>query len=178
MSILPVHLLGSAVLRERAKEVGAVDAAVRHLVDDLRETMHAYRGVGLAANQVGLTRRVAVVETEPGDLLALIDPKIVESTGQIDDEEGCLSIPDLYGDVRRAARVVVETTAFDGQRVRVEALDLKSRAIQHEIDHLDGILFLDRLSLLKRQLMLRKWRKSRKGETSVIREVPETADEA
>lgn len=178
MSILPVHLLGSPALRERAKEVGAVDVTVRQLVDDLRETMHAYKGVGLAANQVGLARRVAVVEIEAGDLLPLIDPEIVERTGQIDDEEGCLSIPDFYGDVRRAARVVIETTAFDGQRVRVEATDLKARAIQHEIDHLDGILFLDRLSLLKRQLLLRKWKKSRKGETSVIREVPPTADDA
>lgn len=177
MSILPVHLLGSPALRERAKEVGAVDVTVRQLVEDLRETMHAYKGVGLAANQVGLARRVAVVEIEAGDLLPLIDPEIVERTGQIDDEEGCLSIPDFYGDVRRAARVVIETTAFDGQRVRVEATDLKARAIQHEIDHLDGILFLDRLSLLKRQLLLRKWKKSRKGETSVIREVPPTADE-
>lgn len=178
MSILPVHLLGSPALRERAKEVGAVDVTVRQLVEDLRETMHAYKGVGLAANQVGLARRVAVVEIEAGDLLPLIDPEIVERTGQIDDEEGCLSIPDFYGDVRRAARVVIETTAFDGQRVRVEATDLKARAIQHEIDHLDGILFLDRLSLLKRQLLLRKWKKSRKGETSVIREVPPTADDA
>jgi peptide deformylase len=178
VGIRSVHLLGSPVLRERAKEVGAVDDEVRRLVEDLRETMHAYKGVGLAANQVGVARRVAVVETEENDLLVLIDPEIVEREGQIDDEEGCLSIPDIYGDVRRAAHVVVETTTLDGQRVRVPATELKARAIQHEIDHLDGILFLDRLGLLKRQLMLRKWKNQRKGETSLLREVPATADEA
>ena len=178
MSVLPVHVLGSPVLRERAKEVGVVDDEVRRLVEDLRETMHAYKGVGLAANQVGVARRVAVVETEGSDLLVLIDPEIVEKEGQIDDEEGCLSIPDLYGDVRRAATVVVETTTLDGQRVRVPAADLRARAIQHEIDHLDGILFVDRLGLLKRQLLLRKWKKQRKDETGLLREVPATADEA
>jgi peptide deformylase len=146
-------------------------------VEDLRETMHAYKGVGLAANQVGIARRVAVVETENDDLLVLIDPEIVEKEGQIDDEEGCLSIPDLYGDVRRAAKLVVETTMLDGQRVRVPAADLRARAIQHEIDHLDGILFVDRLGLLKRQLLLRKWKNQRKGETSLIREVPASAVE-
>jgi len=178
VSVLPVHVLGSPVLRERAKEVGVVDDEVRRLVEDLRETMHAYKGVGLAANQVGVARRVAVVETEGSDLLVLIDPEIVEKEGQIDDEEGCLSIPDLYGDVRRAATVVVETTTLDGQRVRVPAADLRARAIQHEIDHLDGILFVDRLGLLKRQLLLRKWKKQRKDETGLLREVPATADEA
>lgn len=178
MTIRPVHLLGSPVLRERAKEVASVDEGVRRLVGELRETMHAYRGVGLAANQVGVARRVAVVEAEENDLVVLINPEIVEREGEIDEEEGCLSIPDIYGDVRRAARIVVETTALDGQRVRVSATDLKARAIQHEIDHLDGILFLDRLSLLRRQLLQRKWRKLRKGETSLLREVPATAAEA
>ncbi len=178
MSILPVHLLGSPVLRERAADVGPVDDEVRRLVEDLRETMHAYKGVGLAANQVGLARRVAVVETDDEGLLPLIDPVIVEQEGEVEDEEGCLSIPDIYGDVRRAARIVVETTALDGRRVRVGATELKSRAIQHEIDHLDGILFLDRLSLLKRQLLLRKWKHARKGETSLLRELPATTAEA
>jgi len=179
VSIRPVHLLGSPVLRERAKEVGgAVDDEVRKLVEDLRETMHAYKGVGLAANQVGATRRVAVVETEGNDLLVLIDPVILEREGEIIEEEGCLSIPDIYGDVKRAANIVVETTSLDGERVRVPASELKSRAIQHEIDHLDGILLLDRLNILTRQFKLRKWKNQRKGETSLLREVPATADEA
>lgn len=178
MTIRPVHLLGSPVLRERAKEIAAVDDEVRRLVEELRETMHLYKGVGLAANQVGIARRVAVVETEENDLVVLINPMIVESDGEIIEEEGCLSIPDVYGDVRRAARIVVETTGLDGRRVQVSATDLKARAIQHEIDHLDGILFLDRLSLFRRQLLLRKWKNLRKGETSLLREVPATAAEA
>ena len=176
MTVLPVHLLGSPPLRERATEVGTVDAGVRQLVQDLLDTMRAYRGVGIAANQVGITRRVAVVQTsEEEEPLVLIDPQVIETEDEATDEEGCLSIPDIYADVTRPARVVVETTTLDNQRIQVAATDLKARAIQHEIDHLDGIIFFDRLSALKRRLMMRKWKASRKGETSVIREAPETA---
>lgn len=170
MAVRPIHLLGSPVLRQRAAPVGTVDDEVRALVEDLFDTMHAARGIGLAANQVGVPRRVAVVEVA-GERVVLIDPVIVEHEGRIVDEEGCLSIPDLYADVERAARVVVETTALDNRRVRVEATELQARAIQHESDHLDGVLFLDHLSPLKRQLLLRKWRKLRKGETGYIRDV-------
>jgi peptide deformylase len=176
--IRPVHVLGSPPLRERAVEVGTVDDAVRELVRDLFDTMYAYKGVGLAANQVGVTRRVAVVHADDDDPLVLIDPQIVTQADEVEGEEGCLSIPDLYGDVRRAARVEVETTTLQGERVRVAASDLKARAIQHEIDHLDGILFVDRLSMMKRRLLLRKWKNARKGETSLVREVPETPVES
>jgi peptide deformylase len=177
MTVRPVHLLGSPPLRERAQEVGTVDDAVRILVRDLFDTMYAYKGVGLAANQVGVTRRVAVVHADDDQPLVLIDPQIVAQEEEIEAEEGCLSIPDVYGDVRRAARVEVETTTLEGTRVRVTAEELKARAIQHEIDHLDGILFVDRLSLMKRKLLLRKWKNARKGETGLLREVPATADE-
>jgi len=176
--LLPIHLLGSAVLRERAKDIATVDDEVRRLVEDMRETMQAYRGVGLAGNQVGIPRRVAIVQPDHEDLLVLINPEIVERDGEIEAEEGCLSIPDIYGDVRRAARIVVETTTLEGRRLQVPASDLKARAIQHEIDHLDGILFLDRLSLFRRQLLLRKWKNQRRGETGLLREEPETAAEA
>ena len=180
MTIRLIHLLGSPPIRERATEVGAVTAEIRQLVKDLFETMYAAKGVGLAANQVGVTKRVAVVHTgEDGDEpLVLIDPVIIEKEGKATDEEGCLSIPDIYADVTRPARVVVETTTLDGKRVQVAATDLKGRAIQHEIDHLDGIVFFDRTSPLKRQLLKRKWKMSRKGETSLVREVPETADQS
>jgi peptide deformylase len=160
------------VLRARAAEVGAPDADVRDLVQDLFETMRAAQGVGLAANQVGVARRVAVVDTGDGPPLVLVDPVIVERYGLSSDEEGCLSIPDLFGEVERATRVVVETTTLEGNRERVEALDLKARAVQHEIDHLDGILFIDHLSPLKRQLLMRKWRKQRAGETGYLKELP------
>ena len=178
MSVRPIHLLGSATLRERAVEVGVVDDTVRHLVDDLFETMVAYKGVGLAANQVGIARRIAVVDTGDQHPIVLIDPLIIEREGADLEEEGCLSIPDIYGDVERATRVVVETTNRDGERLRVEAAELKARAVLHEIDHLEGILFLDRVSPLKRWMLLKKWQKQRKGKTGHLREAePATAPE-
>ena len=174
MSIRTLHLLGSPVLRERSAEVGTPDDEVATLVEDLFETMRAAQGVGLAANQVGLARRVAVVDTGEGGPIVLIDPTIVERFGRAKDEEGCLSIPDLYGDVERSTRIVVETTTLGGAREQIEALDLRARAVQHEMDHLDGILFLDHLSPLKRQLLMRKWRKLRDGETGYLKELPIT----
>jgi peptide deformylase len=172
VTLRALHLLGSPVLRARADEVGQPDEEAAALVQDLFETMRAAQGVGLAANQVGLARRVAVVDTGDAPPIVLIDPVIVERYGLTKDEEGCLSIPDLYGDVERATRVVVETTTLQGERERVEALDLRARAVQHEIDHLDGILFIDHLSPLKRQLLMRKWRKQRAGETGYLKELP------
>lgn len=144
MSVQPIHLLGSPILREPAGPVGQVDDEIRRLVEDLFDTMRADHGVGLAANQIGIGRRAAVVETENDDPVVLIDPVIVEREDSVRGEEGCLSIPEIYADVDRARRVVVETTTLDNERVRVAAEDLKARAIQHEIDHLDGILAVDR----------------------------------
>lgn len=170
MAIRPIHLLGSPVLRQRSEPVGRVDDEVRKLVTHLFDTMKADGGVGLAANQIGLARRVAVVQTEEVQIV-LIDPEIVEREGTVTGEEGCLSIPEIFADVERAERVVVETTTLDNERVRIEARDLPSRAVQHEIDHLDGVLFLDHLSPLKRRMLLQKWRKLRQGETGYIKEV-------
>ena len=175
MSLLSLHLLGSPVLRQRSKEVGAVDDEVRRLLDDMYETMDAARGVGLAANQVGVARRVAVVDADE-DRFAMIDPVILESEGRAAAEEGCLSIPEIYGDVSRPERVVIEATDRDGNRYRKEATGLKARAIQHEIDHLDGILFLDHLSLIKRQMLLARYRREHKDDTGYTKEVqPESA---
>ena len=175
MSLRLLHLLGSPVLRQRSQEVGTVDDEVRRLIDDMYETMDAARGVGLAANQVGVARRVAVVYADE-DRFAMIDPVILESEGRAAAEEGCLSIPEIYGDVSRPERVVIEATDRDGNRYRKEATGLKARAIQHEIDHLDGILFLDHLSLIKRQMLLARYRREHKDDTGYIKEVqPESA---
>lgn len=174
MALRQIHLLGSSVLRERAHEVGDPDDEDRQLVKDLFETMRADEGIGLAANQVGVTRRVAVVEVQDEPAVVLIDPEIVEKEGTVRGEEGCLSIPDIFGDVDRAFRIVVETTTVEGKRERVEATDLRARAIQHEIDHLDGILFLDHLSPLKRRMLLKKWKKLRKGATGYLKQVSAT----
>lgn len=170
MSLLPLHLLGSPVLRQHSAEVKSVDDGVRRLVGDLFETMDAAKGVGLAANQVGVARRVAVVDAD-GDRFAMIDPVIVETEGRAIAEEGCLSIPDIFGDVTRPERVVLEALDEDGTRYRKEAIGLKARAIQHEIDHLDGILFLDHLSLLKRQMLLARWRREHKDDPGYTKEI-------
>ena len=176
MSLRDLHLLGSPVLRQRSAEVGAVDEEVRRLVEDMFETMDAAKGIGLAANQVGVARRVAVIDAE-GQRFAMINPAIVErGATRSAAEEGCLSIPEIYGDVTRPDRVVVEALDQDGNRYRREVTGLKARAIQHEIDHLDGILFLDHLSLVRRQMLLAKYRREHKDDTGYTKEVePESA---
>jgi peptide deformylase len=133
--------------------VRSVDDEVRRLVGDLFETMDAAKGVGLAANQVGVARRIAVVDAD-GDRFAMIDPVIVEAEGRA-----------------TAERVLLEATDEQGTRYRKEATGLKARAIQHEIDHLDGILFLDHLSLLKRQMLLARWRREHKDDSRYTKEV-------
>jgi peptide deformylase len=170
MSVLRLHLLGSPVLRQHSTEVKVVDHDVRRLVDDMLETMDAAKGLGLAANQVGVARRVAVVDVD-GDRFAMIDPRIVESEGRATAEEGCLSIPEIYADVTRPDRVVLEALDADGNLYRKDATGLKARAIQHEIDHLDGILFLDHLSLIKRQMLMAKWRREHKDDAGYTKEV-------
>ena len=181
MTVRTLHLLGSPVLRQKAKKVAEVNDEVRTLVDDLFETMRAARGVGLAANQVGVARRVAVVDVGEDDPppLVLINPVIIERGDEVEtSEEGCLSIPEIFGDVERDARVVVEALDRAGQSYRATATGYKARAIQHEIDHLDGILFLDHLSAVKRALLVAKWKKSRKGKSGFLKEVtPEPAGE-
>jgi len=179
VSLRDIHLLGSPVLRQRSAEVVTVDDEVRAFVTDLFETMDFSKGVGLAANQVGVARRIAVVGVEQRRY-ALINPVIVERAGTVKDEEGCLSIPEIYGDVERAALVVVEALDEHGVTRRIEGSELLGRALQHEIDHLDGILFLDRVGPIKRRFLVREWKKSRKGETGYIKVLrePVAADAA
>ncbi|HEX7024650.1 MAG TPA: peptide deformylase [Gemmatimonadales bacterium] len=169
MATRDIHLLGSPVLRQRGDEVTGIDAEVRRLIDDLFETMEAAKGVGLAANQVGVARRVAVVGVDDARF-AMVNPVLVDAEGRSRAEEGCLSIPDAYGDVTRPERVVLEALDRDGKPFRLEAEGLLARAIQHEIDHLDGILFIDHLGALKRQLLVTRWKKDHRGE-GVLRSV-------
>jgi len=161
LSVRRIRLLGDPVLREVAEPVDRVDEEVRVLIDDLMDTMYEADGIGLAATQVGVPIRVLVYEVrEPEDVRgALINPRIVETSGRQKEEEGCLSIPDLREIVQRAGRVVVEGLDADGEKVRIEAEGLLSRCLQHEIDHLDGVLFIDRVSPLKRKMLLNKWSK-------------------
>ncbi len=175
MSLLKLHLLGSPVLRQRSAEITAVTDEVRRTVADLFETMDAARGVGLAANQVGLAQRIAVIDAD-GQRFAMINPVIGEVEGRDTAEEGCLSIPDIFADVTRPERVTLEALDADGQPFRLEVGGLAARAIQHEIDHLDGIVFLDHLGPIKRKMLLARWKKEHRHDRSYVKEVtPEAA---
>jgi peptide deformylase len=159
MAVLPLHLLGSPVLRERSREVQAVDDEVRAFVDAMFETMDANKGVGLAANQVGKAVRVAVIDADE-KRITLINPRITKVGDEREaEEEGCLSIPEIFAEVTRPLTVTLEALDRDGKPYTLEADGLLARAIQHEIDHLDGILFLDHLGPMKRQMLLRKYKR-------------------
>lgn len=170
MSVLDIYVLGAPILRQETRPVEQITDELRRLVDDMFETMYAAKGIGLAAPQVGRTERVAVVDVDDRRLV-LINPEIVLAEGKQRDEEGCLSIPDIYGDVERASHVVVRALDRDGTPYEVDATDLLARCLQHEIDHLHGRLFIDYLSVVKRRAALAKWEKMRKGERSHIRRV-------
>jgi len=171
VSLRPLHLLGSPALRERTRPVEAPTDELRQLVADLFETMYAAKGIGLAANQVGALERVAVIDVGDGEPLAMVNPVIVDQSGEDAAEEGCLSIPELYEEVTRAWTVEVQALDQDGNPIRVAVEGLKARALQHEIDHLDGILFIDRVSPMRRRLLLAKWRRQRKGEKGYLKTV-------
>jgi peptide deformylase len=176
MSILPIRVLGDPVLREETQPVDAFTPELQQLIDDMFETMRAAHGVGLAAPQVGRPERLTVLDVH-GERFVLINPEIVEREGTIKWEEGCLSIPDMYGDVNRAARVVVEALDREGKPFTVEGTELLGVCLQHEIDHLHGKLFIDHLSLLKRQKLLAEWEEEKPKYPGLIRiVVPGEAD--
>ena len=167
MAKLEVRLLGDPVLRTKAEPVAEVTDELRALIADMFETMYAEDGVGLAGPQVGESIRVVVIDPhEEGSApLALINPAILEiGTELTRREEGCLSMPGLADIVERPGTVIVEAMDRDGNPVRIEAEGLLATILQHEIDHLDGILFIDRVSPLKRKMLLSKWQKIRPAE--------------
>lgn len=170
MALREIKILGDPVLREPAKPVGEASDGIRELVEDMFETMYHAEGVGLAAPQIGVSERVIVVDVRDSDedgvgALALINPQVVEFSRAKDKApEGCLSIPGMEEVVERPSTVTVEGLSPEGEDVTLEVSGLLSRAIQHEIDHLDGILFIDRVSPLKRRLLMRKWQKKRAEE--------------
>jgi peptide deformylase len=154
MAVLEILQFPDLSLRRRAQRVPHVDEVVHNLAQDMAETMYRAPGIGLAAPQVGVPQRLIVVDLSagerPGDLLTLVNPEILCREGELRLEEGCLSVPDLRETVTRCRRVVVKGTDLEGRAVELEGEDLMAVALQHEIDHLDGILFLDHLSQLKR----------------------------
>lgn len=144
MALLPIIKLGDDVLRKIAKPVDKVTKKKKKLVKDMIETMYEADGVGLAAPQIGLSERIVVIDVGEGPF-ALFNPEIKEAEGSEIDVEGCLSIPGQKGYVKRAAKVVVEAINEDEKLVRIEAEGLLARCLQHEIDHLNGILFIDKV---------------------------------
>lgn len=171
MSILDIRVLGDPVLRKPTKRVTEITDELRQLIADMFETMYAAEGIGLAAPQVGRTERIAVVDVE-GKKFTLINPEVIESTANIDKaEEGCLSIPDIYGDVERPFTVTIRATNENGEQYDATASELLGRCFQHEIDHLDGKLFIDYLSPLKRKSAMAKWEKTKTEYPGFIRKV-------
>jgi peptide deformylase len=164
--IRPILRYGERPLHHPASEIAAIDDEVRRLVDDMIETMYGAPGVGLAAPQIGVPLRVFVVDVsvgrKPGELHVLINPVFVEREGMQLEEEGCLSVPGFNATVVRPSRAVIRGLDRTGTEQTIEGRDLLARAFQHEMDHLDGLLFVDRLRGIKKELIVRKIQKLRR----------------
>ncbi|MBA3890130.1 MAG: peptide deformylase [Gemmatimonadaceae bacterium] len=175
MALLDIRVLGDPILRQATTPVGTVTDDLRRLAQDMLETMYVARGIGLAAPQVGRTERLAVVDIEDGPMV-MINPEIVRTEGPTEkSEEGCLSIPEVYGDVERPTRITVRYMDADGAIVERDADELLARCIQHEVDHLDGKLFIDYLGPFKRRTALAKWTREKEQYPGNIRRL--TAEE-
>ena len=165
--IRPILRYGERPLHERASDVSAIDDHVQALVDDMIETMYAAPGVGLAATQIGIPLRMFVVDVSvgrsPSDLHVLINPAFVEREGMQLEEEGCLSVPGFNATVVRPARAVIRALDRNGSQQTIEGKDLLARAFQHEMDHLDGMVFVDRLRGIKKELIVRKINKLKRA---------------
>jgi peptide deformylase len=166
MAIIPIRIFPEPVLRTKTAHVEKIDSSLDRLIQDMVETMHAAPGVGLAANQVGVSLQLAVIDLsnreDDGDrhpLLVIINPEILSMAGSVVEEEGCLSIPDYAEKVKRAATVRVSAQDRTGKPFELEAEGLLAKALQHEIDHLNGLLFVDRLSPLKKSIFKRRYKK-------------------
>jgi peptide deformylase len=173
MPILPVHIYGKPALRKKAKPVQSVDADLLTDIANMFETMHNAHGIGLAGNQVGILRRVIVVdlsdmeEERSAEPMAMINPEVVEESGKWTMEEGCLSIPDVRDDVERAETIRVRYRDLEFREKEIVAGDLLARVILHEIDHLNGVLFIDRIGSVKQKLLKGRLNRLLNGEIDV-----------
>ena len=164
MAVRVIHTWPDDVLRRKAAPVEDFGDELQRLVDDMLETMYAAPGIGLAAPQVGISKRLFVIDTssdtEPGEVIVLANPELFEAEEEIEAEEGCLSVPDYSAKVKRARRVAVRGHNRHGHPVEVRGEELLARALQHEIDHLEGTLFIDRLSPFRREIAKKKLKKA------------------
>lgn len=167
MGVREIKRFPETVLRKKAEPVTEVDGEIRRLVDDMIETMHSAPGVGLAAPQIGISLQVIVIDTSVGEdpdaVLVLLNPKIVSQSGSSLMEEGCLSVPGVATDLERFEKVTISGINLQGEEVEIEAEGLMARVFQHEIDHLNGSLYWDRLGKIKRELLKREY-KNKKSE--------------
>ena len=164
MAILEIRKYPDDVLKKKALPVEKVDKTLQRLIDNMIETMYDAPGIGLAAPQVGVSKRLLVIDISSKEekipLVVLINPEITEADGLVDSEEGCLSLPDYTTVVKRADRLIVKGLDREGNPVEMECTELLARAIQHEIDHLDGVLLIDRISAIKREFFKKRFRKA------------------
>ncbi len=168
MSVLEIVKYPHPALKKRSETVTLIDEDVRRLVSDMRETMHAAGGIGLAACQVGVSRRVIVLDVSPMDpeqcFFALINPEIISEEGETEHEEGCLSVPDYQEKIKRSEKVCVKGLSPEGKELKIEGDGILAIALQHEIDHTNGFLILDRVSRLKREIYRNKLKKEKRKE--------------
>lgn len=166
MAILEIRKYPDEVLKRKAQLITEIDGELQKLIDNMIKTMYATQGVGLSAPQVGVSKRLIIVDTsrrqENQSLIVLINPEIVSSEGEILSEEGCLSLPGFITKLKRKEKVYVKGLNRKGKEIEIEATGLLSRALQHEIDHLEGTLIIDRITPLKRELFRRKYLKAKK----------------
>ncbi len=165
MAVLEILKYPHPILKKRSEEVDRIDGEVKKLIYDMAETMYEANGIGLAACQVGIPRRIIVLDVSPIDpqqgLFAMINPEVISEEGEIDHEEGCLSVPDCLEKVKRIEKVRVKGISPEGKETEVAGEGILAFALQHEIDHLNGILILDRISRLKREIYRNKLKKER-----------------
>jgi peptide deformylase len=168
MAVLEIQKFPAPILKKKADPVSVFDEDLQKLIDDMIETMYAAPGVGLAAPQVGVSQRLAVIDISSKDekypLIVLINPCIERTDGEIEFEEGCLSIPEYTAKIKRSERLIVRAHDRDGREVEIDAGGLLAIALQHEIDHLDGLLLIDRISPIKREFFKKRFKKAQKIE--------------
>ena len=145
MAVLPIRIADDPVLRRKAKRVSSLDGSIQRLIDDMVETMHHASGVGLAAPQVGLSLRLAVIQVPEEELIVLVNPEVVKRSGERTVVEGCLSLPGYQGEIVRCEKIVVKGLDRQGKPIRVRGEELLAQALEHELDHLNGVLYIDRL---------------------------------
>jgi peptide deformylase len=145
MSVRVIRVLPDPVLRQKAKKVSKIDESVRQIIDDMIETMRAASGVGLAATQIGVPLKIAVIEIPAEEVIVLVNPEIIKKEGERTIVEACLSVPGYHGEIKRSVRVKVKARDKQGRHIRVKGDELLAQALEHEIDHLNGILYIDRV---------------------------------